>query len=101
MPPPATVQYWTSDSTRRLEYAAIDAASKGVRGWFTKLVPDCMVPADSKRVGFHEDEAGDDGGSVRRYRLVLEGEGEEKKGCGEAKMGLLKKWTSWGIGGKA
>lgn len=104
-PPPATVQYWTSDSTRRLEYAAIDAASKGVRGFFIKLVPDCILPAGSRRTRFHCDDANSDAGSVRRYRLVLPA--EEKGGCsssatdcvsegGSRKGGLLRRWTIFG-----
>ncbi|KAI0401105.1 hypothetical protein F4802DRAFT_442822 [Xylaria palmicola] len=67
-PPPQTTHYWTSDHTRRLEYAAIDAASRGVKGWVMKhVVPDCFVPKESRRVTFD-----DDTGSVRRYRLELE-----------------------------
>ncbi|KAF8849354.1 hypothetical protein BDZ45DRAFT_697644 [Acephala macrosclerotiorum] len=104
-PPPATVQYWTSDSTRRLEYAAIDAASKGVRGFFIKLVPDCILPAGSRRTRFHCDDADSDAGSVRRYRLALPA--EEKGGCsssardyesegGRRKEGLLRRWTMFG-----
>ncbi|KAJ4393532.1 hypothetical protein N0V93_002744 [Gnomoniopsis smithogilvyi] len=66
--PPPTTHYWTSDRTRQLEYAAIDAASKGVRGWIMRnMVPDCFVPRDTRRAGFD-----DDGGSVRRYRIDLE-----------------------------
>ncbi|PSR84044.1 hypothetical protein BD289DRAFT_334920, partial [Coniella lustricola] len=66
--PPQTTHYWTSDRTRRLEYAAIDAASRGVRGWIMRnVVPDCFVPKDARRVCFD-----DDSGSVRRYRLDLE-----------------------------
>ncbi|KAL2890133.1 hypothetical protein HOO65_020675 [Ceratocystis lukuohia] len=66
---PQTTQYWTSDHTRRLEYAAIDAASRGVRGWVMRnLVPDCLVPKHNKQhVAFD-----DDTGSVRRYRLDLD-----------------------------
>ncbi|KAG5999536.1 hypothetical protein E4U21_006671 [Claviceps maximensis] len=68
-PPPATTHYWTSDSTRRLEYAAIDAASRGVKGWVRRhLVPDCFT---TRHVGFD-----DDSGSVRRYRLELLDENE-------------------------
>ncbi|KAG5933314.1 hypothetical protein E4U59_006944 [Claviceps monticola] len=64
-PPPATTHYWTSDSTRRLEYAAIDAASRGVKGWIRRhLVPECFA---GRHVGFE-----DDSGSVRRYRLDLD-----------------------------
>ncbi|KUI53521.1 hypothetical protein VP1G_01053 [Cytospora mali] len=66
--PPQTTHYWTSDRTRRLEYAAIDAASRGVRGWIMRnCVPECFVPKEKRRVGFE-----DDSGSVRRYRLDLE-----------------------------
>ncbi|KAI1208673.1 uncharacterized protein F4807DRAFT_145673 [Annulohypoxylon truncatum] len=85
-PPPQTTHYWTSDHTRRLEYAAIDAASRGVKGWFMKhVVPDCFVPKASRRVGFD-----DDSGSVRRYRLELDNdESGEKTGNGGKKMGWL------------
>ncbi|KKY39099.1 hypothetical protein UCDDA912_g00901 [Diaporthe ampelina] len=66
--PPQTTHYWTSDRTRRLEYAAIDAASRGVRGWVMRnCVPECFVPRERRRVCFD-----DDTGSVRRYRLELE-----------------------------
>ncbi|KAK2594306.1 hypothetical protein QQS21_008012 [Conoideocrella luteorostrata] len=71
--PPPTTHYWTSDSTRRLEYAAIDAASRGVKGWIRRhLVPDCFTP---RHVAFD-----DDSGSVRRYRIELEDEDHEKHG---------------------
>jgi hypothetical protein len=71
-PPPPTVQYWTSDSTRRLEYAAIDAASRGVKGFLIKMIPDCILPPASRHTRFcRGDEADDDLGSVRRYRLQL------------------------------
>ncbi|EFY89193.1 hypothetical protein J3458_000805 [Metarhizium acridum] len=69
--PPPTTHYWTSDSTRRIEYAAIDAASRGIKGWIRRhLVPDCFTP---RHVAFD-----DDSGSVRRYRLELEEEQDEK-----------------------
>ncbi|KAM0254501.1 hypothetical protein ACHAQJ_006720 [Trichoderma viride] len=70
--PPQTTHYWTSDRTRRMEYAAIDAASKGVKGWIRRnLLPDCF--ASKRHVAFD-----DDSGSVRRYRLDLEDEQDEK-----------------------
>lgn len=67
--PPQTTHYWTSDRTRRLEYAAIDAASRGVKGWIRRnLLPDCLAARDGDRhIPFD-----DDTGSVRRYRLELE-----------------------------
>lgn len=78
--PPQTTHYWTSDRTRRLEYAAIDAASRGVKGWFMRhLVPDCFVARESRLVGFD-----DDGGSVRRYRLDLDEDAEEGPGAEKA-----------------
>ncbi|KAI1405073.1 hypothetical protein F4819DRAFT_53206 [Hypoxylon fuscum] len=81
--PPHTL-YWTSDDTRRLEYAAIDAASRGVKGWFMKhIVPDCFVPKSSRRVGF------DDTGSVRRYRLELECDEMKENGAHGKKLGWL------------
>ncbi|KAI2633292.1 hypothetical protein GGS21DRAFT_519923 [Xylaria nigripes] len=74
-PPPQTVHYWMSDSTRRMEYAAIDAASRGVKGWIIKhVVPNCLVPKSCRRLTFD-----DDTGSVRRYRLELDCDGEEGK----------------------
>ncbi|KAI1118659.1 hypothetical protein F5Y14DRAFT_223094 [Nemania sp. NC0429] len=67
-PPPQTTHYWMSDRTRRLEYAAIDSASRGIKGWVMKhVVPDCFVPENNRRLTFD-----DDTGSVRRYRLELE-----------------------------
>lgn len=65
--PPPTTHYW-NDRTRQLEYAAIDAAGKGVRGWIMRnVVPDCFIPRSNRRAVFE-----DDGGSVRRYRIELE-----------------------------
>lgn len=107
-PPPATIHYWTSDSTRRLEYAAIDAASKGVRGFFIKLLPDCILPAGSRRTKFHCEDGDSDAGSVRRYRLALP---EEKEACSNAKLvqtmkakkpgGVLRRWTTFGKRGRS
>lgn len=107
-PPPATVQYWTSDSTRRLEYAAIDAASRGVRGFLIKIAPDCMLPEDYKRTRFCEGDD-DDAGSVRRYRLKLPEDVDEKaggKGCacswlkGTTMRTVLRRWMAFGRRGR-
>ncbi len=86
---PQTTHYWTSDSTRRLEYAAIDAAGRGVTGWMRKhLVPDCLVP-DQKHLSFD-----DDTGSVRRYRLHLEDDHREKhRPCDQTVR--RKSWRFW------
>ncbi|KAK6846276.1 hypothetical protein PG987_001464 [Apiospora arundinis] len=87
-PPPQTTHYWTSDHTRRLEYAAIDAASQGVKGWMLKhMVPDCFIPKENRRLRFD-----DDTGSVRRYRLELDDDCFEKKESGGRKLG----WRMFG-----
>ncbi|KAI9650204.1 hypothetical protein NHQ30_000217 [Ciborinia camelliae] len=81
-PPPATIHYWTSDQTRRLEYAAIDAASKGIRGLVLRCIPDCFLPAEKRGTRLCEEdmrERDDDAGSVRRYRLTMEDEVEDEK----------------------
>lgn len=88
--PPQTTHYWTSDQTRRLEYAAIDAASKGVRGWVMRhVVPECVIPPNKRHLGFEDDR-----GSVIRYRLSLEGDDDraaEKANNSDARKG----WRSW------
>ncbi|KAL2128158.1 hypothetical protein VTI74DRAFT_9602 [Chaetomium olivicolor] len=96
LPPQTTQYYWTSDRTRRLEYAAIDAASKGVRGWVMRhVVPDCLVPESRRRVGFEDDR-----GSVVRYRLDLDEsastlEGKHEKGEVDAEGVRVGKWRGW------
>ena len=79
-----------------MEYAAIDAAGKGVRGFFIRLVPDCILPPARRRTRFCEDDAARDAGSVRRYRLCLP---EEKDGgsvsgveCGGGEQRKLGLW---------
>lgn len=94
--PPQTTHYWTSDRTRRLEYAAIDAASRGVRGWVMRhIVPECFVPKERRHIGFD-----DDGGSVRRYRLDLDEDdaaGTSTTGSESAeKEPRGKRWRLWG-----
>ncbi|ATY58884.1 hypothetical protein A9K55_002664 [Cordyceps militaris] len=87
---PQTTHYWTSDSTRRLEYAAIDAAGRGVKGWVRKhLVPDCLVP-DQKHLAFD-----DDTGSVRRYRLHLEEDHGEKHRQDDQAARRSRSWRFW------
>ncbi|KAJ4254481.1 hypothetical protein NW762_010080 [Fusarium torreyae] len=91
-PPPQTTHYWTSDRTRRLEYAAIDAATRGVKGWVLRhLVPDCFVSCENRHVSFD-----DDSGSVRRYRLELEDDHAEKTMAGVNKPVRRRKgWRFW------
>ncbi|KAL5335963.1 hypothetical protein BJX70DRAFT_305728 [Aspergillus crustosus] len=68
-----TIIEWTSPSTRRREYEAIDRASSGVRGFWRRVAPRWCQFGDT-RVPFFEE--GKDGkanyeGSVRRFRMDL------------------------------
>ncbi|KAF4122201.1 hypothetical protein GMORB2_7794 [Geosmithia morbida] len=86
---PQTTHYWTSDQTRRLEYAAIDAASCGVKGWIRRHLPDCIGANSSKRhISFD-----DDTGSVRRYRLELEE--DDHKGDENPAQSRKPLWRFW------
>lgn len=81
---PQTTHYWTSDQTRRLEYAAIDAASNGIKGWVRRHLPDCI--SAKRHISFD-----DDTGSVRRYRLELEDDSQP-----DEKPKKTKSWRFWG-----
>ncbi|SPQ26695.1 25cc3bb5-bda4-44b0-bb4e-e26866a127dd [Thermothielavioides terrestris] len=81
--PPQTTHYWTSDRTRRLEYAAIDAASKGVRGWIVRhVVPDCFVPRSRRRLGF-DDDRGSVAGEVVEVLVVQRAAPLRRSGGGQ------------------
>jgi hypothetical protein len=103
-PPPATIHYFLLPETRRLEYAAIDAASRGVRGFVTKMIPDCILPVEYRRRKFCSGDADSDVGSVRRYRIPLTGEKPCDDEDGEAtpetsarkRSGLWKRLTGFG-----
>lgn len=62
-----TVMSWTSDETRRREYAKIDRAYTGLRGWFNQIVPRAWKKCS--RRDFFRGEC--DGDSVRRFRVSL------------------------------
>jgi hypothetical protein len=66
---PATEIRWTSDETRRREYAQIDRANRGVRGLWRKILPG--LARKSSRSRFYTDDDGSDGESIRRYRLDM------------------------------
>lgn len=57
--------HWTSPSTRRRDYARIDKANSGIRGFFRRVVPRCVSGPQEK---FYEKDQSD-AGSVRRYRI--------------------------------
>jgi hypothetical protein len=72
--PPVTI-HWTSDETRRKEYAAIDRNQKGLRGLWNKVAPKFARSGPKSR--FYDEKEGSDAGSVRRFRLDLPA-GEER-----------------------
>jgi hypothetical protein len=75
---PVTIMHWTSDETRRREYDAIDRQSRGIRGFWNKIRPRMFRSKSAVQRGFYDPEkhgnGNTDAGSVRRYRLRLEGE---------------------------
>lgn len=84
-----TIIEWTSPSTRRREYKAIDRASSGMRGLWRRVAPRWCQFGDS-RVPFFEE--GKDGkanyeGSVRRFRMDLPEEPSHR----QARRGLKLK----------
>lgn len=63
---------WTSDATRRLEYAKIDRAYSGLRGFCRKVLPGVCF-RDGRRNFWDRSDSDDvsDTDSVRRYRIRL------------------------------
>lgn len=74
---PATVIDWTLPSTRRQEYREIDKSCQGIRGLWRRIVPH-RFRRNSRLIFFDDNDS--DAGSVRRYRLDLPDEDEEKEG---------------------
>lgn len=65
-PPFNTVMSWTSNESRRREYAKIDRAYTGLRGWFNQIIPKAW-----RRCGRRDFFRGEcDGDSVRRFRVT-------------------------------
>ncbi|KAH8695992.1 hypothetical protein BGW36DRAFT_428016 [Talaromyces proteolyticus] len=78
-PVPATVIDWTSPSTRRREYEAIDRSNKGIRRIWRRITPRCFHSSDSRTPFFETREDGKPNyeGSVRRFRMDIPDEKEE------------------------
>ncbi|KAL4874622.1 hypothetical protein BJY04DRAFT_203547 [Aspergillus karnatakaensis] len=74
-----TIIEWTSPSTRRREYEAIDRASSGVRGFWRRVAPRWCQFGDSRLPFFEEGKDGKANyeGSVRRFRMDLPDEPEQ------------------------
>ena len=73
---PATIIDWTLPSTRRREYRKIESSCRGIPGLWRRFVPRFLQR--NRRLSFYEDEKDDNAGSVRRYRMDLPEDEEEK-----------------------
>ncbi|PGH23666.1 hypothetical protein AJ80_02272 [Polytolypa hystricis UAMH7299] len=78
-PIPATVIDWTSPSTRRREYKAIDRSSRGVRGFWRRFAPLWCQSRERRMLFFEEGKGGKEmyEGSVRRFRMDVPDDEEE------------------------
>lgn len=103
---PATSIDWTSPQTRRREYAAIDKSTRGIRGLWRKVAPKwCARNLAGGRTVFWEGGDGEDesdGGSVRRFRVDVDEDGEIYENDNEnaieqeskARPGLIRRFTT-------
>ncbi|MCJ1248778.1 hypothetical protein MMC30_005997 [Trapelia coarctata] len=93
---PCTIIDWKTPASRRREYEKIDRSTRGLRGLWRKVTPSWL--RGGKQISFYEGKD-DDAGSVRRYRLDLPEEKDEK-GDGhvterEGRPRLFTVKTSW------
>lgn len=85
--PVITVIDWRSNESRRKEYAEVDRRHRGVWGWVRRRIRKLVCSKEQPEFwNPTEDHKDCDGGSVRRYRLVLP---DEKEG-GEPGEATLK-----------
>ena len=69
-----TTMHWMSPGTRKRQYAKIDRANSGFRGFISKIVPRCVSGPPPEK--FYEKDQSD-AGSVRRYRMSDDCEEDE------------------------
>lgn len=93
---PCTIIDWKTPATRRREYEKIDRSSRGLRGLWRRVVPDWLQ--GGKQIKFYEGKD-DDAESVRRYRLDIPEEEDEKVDShlreGKFRPKLFRGKTSW------
>ena len=93
---PTTIIDWKTPASRRREYEKIDRCSRGFRGLWRKVTPTWLRGGHQAR--FYEGKD-DDAGSVRRYRLDLPEEADEKGDSHIRERGVRLKFftvkTSW------
>lgn len=81
MIPGSTVIDWKSNESRRREYEEADRRRKGLWGWVRRRIRSLCCVRDPNEFweGGPDDDTKGDGGSVRRYRLVLPEERQKDK----------------------
>lgn len=79
MIPGSTVIDWRTNESRRREYEEADRRRKGLWGWVRRRIRSLCCVRDQNEFweGGPDDTGKGDGGSVRRYRLVLPEEQEK------------------------
>ena len=93
---PCTIIDWKTPASRRREYEKIDRSTRGLRGLWRRVTPRWL--RGGNQIHFYEGKD-DDAGSVRRYRLDLPDE-EDEKGHGhiverKVRTRLFTAQTSW------
>jgi len=93
---PCAIIDWKTPASRRREYEKIDRSTRGLRGLWRRVIPSWL--RGGNQIRFYEGKD-DDAGSVRRYRLDLPEE-EDEKGDGragerEVRPRLFTAKTSW------
>ena len=86
-PMPATTIDWTLPSTRRREYRKIESCCRGIPGLWRRFAPRFLQ--GNRRLSFYNNEKDDDAGSVRRYRIGLP-ENEDEKNKAIVKTAIVR-----------
>ena len=74
---PATIIDWTLPSTRRLEYRKIESCCRGLPGLWRRFAP-AFLQRNRRLTFYGEEKDNDDTSSIRRYRLDLPEDEDEK-----------------------
>ncbi|KAF8457661.1 hypothetical protein BGX38DRAFT_1139161 [Terfezia claveryi] len=93
MIPGCTVIDWKTNESRRREYEEADRRRKGLWGWLRRRIRSLCCVKDQSEF-WEGGPDGGDGGSVRRYRLVLPEEQEKDKAAEPEEIGFVSVVTA-------
>ena len=88
MIPGSTVIDWKTNESRRREYEEADRRRKGLWGWVRRRIRSLCCVKDQSEF-WEGGPDGGDGGSVRRYRLVLPEEQDKDKAAESEEIGFV------------